>query len=402
MASRAGLLLLGGGHSHLAALEPLRRLMPRAPIALLAPSPELLYSGMMPGWLAGQYRFEACTIPLREHCRRLGVDWIEARAVDIRFRDRCVIDADGRSHPYERLSVNVGADVGVPGDASIGPDEDAGDLPGTPADSASVLGAKPFERFVGAWQTWLAQARSTARPRRLSVVGGGPAGVELAFAMAARTRAEQALHGSRVTLFTADARLLPGQSRVGAWLAARAAGRHQVEVATGHRLLSCEPGGDMVFETPDGRRERSSDLLILATGARPPYWLAAAARRDGVGVGRDGGLAVDARFRVLQAPGVWAAGDCASFVDLQVPRSGVHALRQGPVLAASLASNGASPGYRPQRHALALLNCCDGSAIALRGSLAAAGGWAWRWKDRIDRRFIDAFAGGRHDSGPGG
>lgn len=395
MASRVGLLLLGGGHSHLAALEPLRRLMPRASIALLAPSPELLYSGMMPGWLAGQYRFEACTIPLREHCSRLGVDWIEARAVDIRFHDRCVIDADGRSHPYERLSVNVGAEVNVPGESSSERDERVDDPPGAPASSASVLGAKPFERFVGAWEAWLAQARGAARPRRLCVVGGGPAGVELAFALAARARAEPALRGSRVTLFAADACLLPGQSRVGAWLAARAANRHHVEVATSHRLLSCEPGGDLVFETPAGRCTLSSDLLILATGARPPEWLAAAARREGVEVARDGGLAVDARLRVGSAPGVWAAGDCASFVDLQVPRSGVHALRQGPVLAASLASDGASPGYRPQRHALALLNCCDGSAIALRGGLAAAGGWVWRWKDRIDRRFIEAFAGKR-------
>src|SRR5690606_9848076 len=114
---------------------------------------------------------------------------------------------------------------------------------------------------------------------------GGPAGVELAFALAARARAESALHGSRVTLFTADARILPGQSRVGAWLAARAADRHHVEVATGHRLLSCEPGGDMVFETPGGQRALTSDLLILATGARPPEWLAAAARRDGFRVG---------------------------------------------------------------------------------------------------------------------
>ena len=32
---------------------------------LLAPAPRLLYSGMMPGWLAGQYPFEACTIDLR-------------------------------------------------------------------------------------------------------------------------------------------------------------------------------------------------------------------------------------------------------------------------------------------------------------------------------------------------
>ena len=77
------LLLLGGGHTHLAAIPLLRRLQPDRPIALLAPSPRLLYSGMMPGWIAGQYGFDDCRIDVRGFCRRWRVEWIEAEAADV-------------------------------------------------------------------------------------------------------------------------------------------------------------------------------------------------------------------------------------------------------------------------------------------------------------------------------
>jgi hypothetical protein len=35
-----------------------------------------------------------------------------------------------------------------------------------------------------------------------------------------------------------------------------------------------------------------------------------------------------------------------------------------------------------------LLATGDGRAIASRGAFGAEGAWAWRWKDRIDRRFL--------------
>jgi len=376
------LLLLGGGHTHLAALDSLRALHPRRQITLLAPSRRLLYSGMMPGWMGGQYRFDDCAIDLRAHCDRLGVEWVEAEAVDIRFGEQVVIDARGGGHGYEAISINVGSAVRLPEPVAGGP---------------LLVGAKPFAGFTDAWRGWLDDLARQPRARLLAVIGGGAAGVELAFALAARVRAEPALAGSTVTLFTAGSRLLEGHPRIGAWLAARSLASAGVSVLDGHRLAAREAGA-LVFDTGKGRRSLETDFAIMATGAEPPLWLAAAARRDGVSIAADGGIAVDSRLRSVSTAGVWASGDCASFIDQRVPRSGVHALRQGPVLADSIARGAAAAPYLAQRRALALLNRCDGSAIAIRGPFAAAGAWAWRLKDRIDRRFIARFRAG----GPAG
>src|SRR5262249_52852307 len=77
-----------------------------------------------------------------------------------------------------------------------------------------------------------------------------------------------------------------------------------------------------------------------------------------------------------------------------VPRSGVYAVREGPILAANLRARlkGARLRcYRPQRDALALLNLGGRRALGAKRGRAFAGRLVWRWKDRIDRRFVARF-----------
>jgi selenide,water dikinase len=59
------------------------------------------------------------------------------------------------------------------------------------------------------------------------------------------------------------------------------------------------------------------------------------------------------------------------------------------VLAANL--RGAARRYAPQRRSLALLSCGARYAIGDWGPLSWEGAWVWRWKDRIDRRWVQSF-----------
>ncbi|MBB5270612.1 FAD-dependent oxidoreductase [Quisquiliibacterium transsilvanicum] len=398
-------LLLGGGHAHLVAGPLLAAAVQgRASLALVASSPRLLYSGMMPGWLAGQYSFDECSIDLAEICARHGIEWIRDRIVDIDFVSGHAIGERG-SHRFDLASVNVGSE-NDPGHI----DDDVGAGGGL-----AVFGAKPFAEFVERWNAWRGACSARPGPRTLMVAGGGAAAVEIAFALAHLAGTDNALRGSRVTLATASGELLPGMSRVAARIALSSLAARGVEVRSGLRY--CGAGAGAVrFE--DGTSVLA-DLVVVATGARSADWLVRAAQRDAVALAPHGGLAVRSDLRSTSHSSVFAAGDCAGFVDRTMPRSGVHALRQGPVLAANLAralesgsSGGAvasagagdaadtGPGqaplqrYVPRRWTLALLNRCDGSAIGAWGPLGFAGDWAWRWKDGIDRRFMARFPTG--------
>ncbi|RMD95600.1 MAG: selenide, water dikinase SelD, partial [Alphaproteobacteria bacterium] len=73
----------------------------------------------------------------------------------------------------------------------------------------------------------------------------------------------------------------------------------------------------------------------------------------------------------------------------------VYAVRQAPVLAHNLAEalrGGARlRRYRPQRDYLKLVSLGEKAALADKFGLRLEGRLLWRWKDRIDRRFMEKF-----------
>jgi selenide,water dikinase len=136
-----------------------------------------------------------------------------------------------------------------------------------------------------------------------------------------------------------------------------------------------------------------ADLVVWATGAAPlPFLAAAPLPRDGAGFVR-----VRPTLQVERHDELFAAGDCAALAWAPwVRKAGVWAVREGPVLdknLRALLAGKALRRFRPQRDALSLLNLGDRRALAAKWGLVAVGGWVWRLKDRIDRRWVERFRG---------
>jgi len=359
------LLLVGGGHSHLAVLESLGDAPAEGvQLSLLGPSRHAFYSGMVPGVVAGHYRPEDCRIDLGALAERAGARLIEDSATGVDPTRREVVTARGERLRYDILSLDVGSAIGEPAGAT-----------------ERALRVRPVEAFLAGWERLRESARS-GEVRRIAVIGGGAGGVEVLLAM------QHALAGVAVefTLFS-ESPILAGHGARRA--IARILGARGVAVHSGQKVLAVSKDGVEL----DGGEHFDAQATVWATGASAPSWIA----QSGLATDPLGFVAVSDTLQSRSHPEVFAAGDVASVTGAARPKSGVLAVRQGPVLARNLrrALAGEAPErFRPPSRSLALISCGDRYAVASWGRLALKGAWVWRWKDRIDRRFVERYRSG--------
>jgi selenide,water dikinase len=346
------LLLAGAGHAHLALLaslqkEPLRGLR----ITLVSPLARQMYSGMLPGVIAGHYRREEAEIDVAALAQRACVEFRAGTIARFDAQQRSVVLQDGAEIAYDMASFNVGSRI----DAAI---------PG----AGYATAVKPFEALL--------ERLAGGVFKRIAVAGGGAGGAEIAMALR--------FHGAAVTLYS-ERSMVPAELAARVERVLRGMG---VDFRPGMPVSAIEPGPLVVA----GASRQEFDLVLLATGAAPLPWLKSS------GLERDarGFVLVGETLQSASHPEVFASGDCASLRGAELPKSGVYAVRQGEALAQTLRNLGAGAppaAYRPRRRALLLLSCGRRQAIAQWGGWSAHGGWAWRWKNRIDRAWIRRLSG---------
>ena len=356
------LLLVGAGHAQLAVLAALaRRRLPGAEVLLVSASDRLVYSGMVPGLIAGRYSEDECAIEIAPLAAAAGVPFLRGRATALDATAQTVSLADGQRIEYDVLSLNTG------------PVQDRDRIPGA---RANALFVRPIEGFVRLWQRTLTLAEQQALD--VVVVGSGAAGVEIALAV------RHALGGRCSLTLVSDGPVLPTYSHGVRRRTLAALERRGVQVLPG-RCTAIEP-----WHTALGTLRLASDVPIVAIGSDPPQWLAG----SGLALDDSGFVRVGATLQSASHSNVFVAGDLIVRDDHPHPRSGVYAVRAGPVLADNLrrfVGGGTLSHYTPQRHSLNLLSLGDGRAIASWNGWSFQGrsmGW---WKDRIDRAFVARY-----------
>jgi selenide,water dikinase len=360
------ILVVGGGHTH---VEVLRRFAlspePLVELVLVSPDGQTPYSGMLPGLVAGHYTRDEAHIDLQPLARIARARFVRDRIVALDAAGSVATTAGGAELRYDVASLDIGSlpDLSMPGARE------------------HTTGVKPVDAFLARWSA-VRDAAIAGHVGRIVVVGGGAGGVEVLLAMHHRLSHDGAARLPRLALVS-DRSNLPAAANRALLARLDAAG---IEKHFGQGAARFEPGAVVLA---DGTRV-AGDAIFCATPATAAPWLAT----SGLACDARGFVRVDDHLRSTSHAKVFAAGDCATQEGYVHPRSGVYAVRQGPALAANLraaATDRALMHYRPQPRALALISTGGKHAVAVWGRWSWSGDWVWRWKDRIDRRFMERY-----------
>ncbi|WP_439106328.1 selenide, water dikinase SelD [Congregibacter sp.] len=364
--AKQDLVLVGGGHSHVLVLKQLAMSRPSGlRVTLISPAAFTPYSGMLPGLLAGHYSFEETHIDLVRLCHWAGVRFL-ADTVEALDPDSRQLQCQARGQlGYDILSIDIGSQP---------------ELDSVPGAREFAVPVKPVAELWNRWEA-LSQSDDLAE-RRIAVVGGGAGSVEIALAIAHRLRAKK----PAITLYCGGQEVLTGYSR-GARRAVEAqCAALGVALHCGHRVREVTDS-QLLFESADAA---GYDSLIWCTGAAAAPWIKA----SGLPVDERGFMQVEDTLQSTSYENVFGAGDVATQYRHPRPKAGVYAVRQGPVLADNLQAFSVGQSLRehtPQREFLSMLALGSKRAVAQRNGVALSGAWVWRWKNRIDREFMERF-----------
>lgn len=372
------IVLIGGGHSHVGVLHAFaRRPLPGVRLTLICTDTDTPYSGMLPGYVAGHYRFDEVHIDLRRLAAWAGARYVLDEVIGIERSARRVLCRQRPALAYDVLSINMGST----------PDWRA--IAGAVGQGVPV---KPIRQFNQRWLALLERVRQSSGRQTIAVVGAGAGGVELTLAMQYRLRKERLAAGRdpgalKFHLFSADERILVTHNASVQRAFETVLQRRGVVV---HRSAPIERVVAGTLMTRAGE-SLAADEIVWVTQAAGAAWL----RDSGLALDERGFIQVRATLQSVSDPLIFAAGDCASLIGRPLEKAGVFAVRMGPPLAENLRRSLLQQplrAYRPQRRWLALISTGDRQAVASRGAFYARGKLLWRWKDWIDRRFMEKFS----------
>ena len=316
------LVLLGGGHSHLAVLKHLgMKPVPGLAVTLISRDINTPYSGSLPGYISGVYDYDDIHIDLRPLAQFANARIIQEEITSIDFDRKEIVLTARPSISFDLLSLNIGSNP------------DACKIPGA---DRFALGIKPIQKFINHWQTLLKKAVHNIqqdKEYKIIIVGGGPASVELAFAAQFRIQKELQLKSAdtsllKIKIISADTNLLSLHNHKVRQFAKSELEERGVEVILDTAVSAFE---ETIVVCENGNKY-SADSMVFATGASIPSWPG----ECGLALSEDGFIEVNAYLQSTSHDCVFAAGDAATLKGEPRPKSGVYAVRQGLPLAKNL------------------------------------------------------------------
>ena len=283
--SKKTLLLAGAGHAHIGMLRQLSAARLKyadtteADIHLISEQPQTIYSGMLPGWMAGHYQLHDISIDIKSLCVRAGVRFIQQSLVQVNAASNKVVTTgdEQTDFDYDVLSLNTGADTDMRwlcDHNGYNEHKSDSDDNNTGAANTGVIAIRPLSIFITQWQQILKAAQQSEK-YQLAIIGAGAAAIELVMAAQVALRninRNHQLHRHDITI-----------------IRERASDYRDGKLSTTHKSLPI-------------------NAVIAATGVIGSAWTAS----TDLDIEGDGFVAVNDKQQSVSHPNVFAVGDVAT------------------------------------------------------------------------------------------
>ena len=381
------LVLIGGGHSHSVALSswlgqqslgrsPTLLESPDRPIAditLITPNAQTIYSGAVPGYLAGWSNRAACSVNVAGLAKSLGINVIFDEAIGLDLTQKCVLSRNHSPIAFDVLSLDIGSTPQIPA------------MP-----SQRIIPMKPMGMFLDLLEPYFKLGPSETLS--IAIVGGGLGGIEVALSLK-----EHLGNQLDLSLICRSQTIAPTQSKGMQEALNYELESRSIRVYLNTTVNAVEEntnGVNLILKSGEYHSDLSCDVSLWATQATSVPWI----RDSGLVTDDRGFILVDRTLRSVSHPNIFASGDIATLQNKPQPKAGVFAVRQGPIVAHNLRqtlANRSLQVFNPQSRYLSLVSLGDRRAVASYGKFSMTAKMLqpgfWYLKKTIDDGFVSGL-----------
>ena len=363
------LVLLGGGHSHILLLKKLgMRPLEGLITTLVTPDATMIYTGMLPGAIMGNYDQNDIQVDLVKLANYANSRVIFDSATDINLEKKNLSLEKRNPLSFDILSIDIGINYSLP------------QLKGF---EKFVLPIKPFRDFFSSWEQFLAGLDAQGKEPAITLIGAGAAGCELALAI--NLKLKTLGHIPRITLIDRYAAAAHLPIKVRKKLISYLEENNIVLKENAHISSVSEK----VIHFREGK-EMISDLTISTAGGHPHDWLSTTELKLDKGF-----VETSQKLQSISHDFVFATGDCAAIQDYPLQKAGVFAVRASSILYRNLErylNSRVLLNYTPQKKFLQALIVGYKKALIFRGASSVSGYIPWLYKNFVDRAFLKKFS----------
>lgn len=370
------ILILGGGFGGVrTALDLARQNIPDTEILLVSDKHHFEYPPALYKLATGKSPMEMC-IPLGDIFRTRKVQFVVDTITGGSLDKKTVFGGSGSRYRYDYLVLALGAETsyfGIPGVAELSYDIKS-------VGSALKLKKHLHDLFFS--HAGLRKGDLMAQ-FQFVIVGGGPAGVELAGSLREYARGLATMHGIPQNLVTVDVlqaapRLLPTMNEKVSRLALERLDHLGVNVILNRAVTGEDASGVKLADI-----RLNAKTIIWTAGVRPSHVYLA---MKSLALDKGGRIVVDEMLSVPGAKNVFVIGDSASTPFAGTAQTAIHDAMYVARIIGATEKGKPMPKYMTKKTPYVVP--IGGWAIFTYGNFAASGRVIWWFRELIDLKFF--------------